>query len=579
MSGFEIAGVVLGSIPLVIAALDCYMRGVGTIQSFRAYKRGLKRLIQALETEHVNLQNVYERLLVGIAPSYHIEAMIEDPFGEQWRETEVLSKLRLRLWRSFKNFEDTVHDMREAVQEMMEKLGIGPDGKVKWIEHTSIKRQYKRVSFILQRSNYDDLLTRIREGVSSLQNMAIMNVNMESHRTLRSRVRLSQLVNATSNSVYRALRSTITCRCQRLHDVGLRLTPPSRTIIPQDEDDDVIKELQFRLIVSHMGPLENPSVSQWSEILLQSTRSQAREQSTPHLATKSSSSKKSVKFSMRSSFSSTSTASRSTQTSAIVQPAMATLSLGSTLMPMDTRTPRQIHDLCETMQTTGKRKSGDSYGYIQDRLSPKPKEYGVYFTDYLGDCESHALVPLKDVLRDQSNGSLSPMLYNDKLRLAWMIACGFLQMQDTPWIPSCPTHDDIYVVQKGGVPQYQNAFVLKHLPDRAGQGSINISTTSSARPTLLSLGIILIELVLGKPLESLQPKDTPASQLSPNYEAANKFLGRVNMLGGPGYFSAVQRCISPMPQSSKKEGDLEFQSNVFARIVVPLEQDFRNSIV
>ncbi|KAF4470143.1 hypothetical protein FALBO_2942 [Fusarium albosuccineum] len=507
------------------------MKGVSTIQSFRVYKHGLKRLIQALGTEYVNLQNVYERLLVGIAPSHRIEAMIDDPFGELWREAQLLGRLRLRLWRSFKNFEDTVHDMREAVQEMMEKLGIGPDGEVEWIEHTSIRRQYKRVSFILQRSNYHDLLTRIREGVSSLQNMAIMNVNMESDRILRSQVRLNQLVNVTSNNIYHALRSTMTCRCQRLHEVGLRLTPPSRTIVPQDSDDDVIKELQFRLIISHMGPLATPSVRQWSEVLLQSARSQVREEPTTPLATKSSSSKKSVKFSVRSSVSST---NEFMQASAIIQPATATFSLGSAAMPVDSGMPQQIRDLCETMQTTEKRRSGDNCGHIQDHMSAKPSEYGVYFMDCLGDCENYVLVPLKDVLRDQSNGTLPPMLYSDKLRLAWVIACSVLQMQETPWIPSCPTHDDFYVVQKGGVPQYQNGFVLKHLPDRGGPGSTSTSTTSSARPTLLSLGIILIELILGQPLESLQPQDTPASQLSPSYEAANKFLGRVNMLGDLG---------------------------------------------
>lgn len=130
MSGFEIAGVVLGSIPLVISALEHYMDGVNTIQSFRSYKRVLRRLILTLQTEHVGLQNVCEKLLVGIAPQTCIEEMIDDPFGELWRENEVFNKLRLRLWRSFKVFDETVRDMREAIQEMMDKLNLGPNGKV-----------------------------------------------------------------------------------------------------------------------------------------------------------------------------------------------------------------------------------------------------------------------------------------------------------------------------------------------------------------------------------------------------------------------------------------------------------------
>lgn len=130
MSGFEVAGIVLGSIPIVVSALQCYMNGLGTLQSFRSYKRILKRLILTLKTEHVNLQNICEKLLTGIAPQTRIEEMIRDPFGDLWREEEIFNKLRLRLWSSLQVFDDRVQDMREAIEEMMEKLNVGTDGNV-----------------------------------------------------------------------------------------------------------------------------------------------------------------------------------------------------------------------------------------------------------------------------------------------------------------------------------------------------------------------------------------------------------------------------------------------------------------
>jgi hypothetical protein len=130
MSGFEVAGIVLGSIPIVVSALQCYMNGLGTLQNFRSYKRTLKSLILTLKTEHVNLQNICEKLLTGIAPQTRIEEMIRDPFGDLWREEEILNKLRLRLWSSLQVFDDRVQDMREAIEEMMEKLNIETNGKV-----------------------------------------------------------------------------------------------------------------------------------------------------------------------------------------------------------------------------------------------------------------------------------------------------------------------------------------------------------------------------------------------------------------------------------------------------------------
>jgi hypothetical protein len=130
MSGFEVAGIVLGSIPIVVSALQYYMNGLGTLKNFRSYKRILKNLILALKTEHANLQNICEKLLIGIAPQTLIEEMIRDPFGDLWKEEEIFNKLRLRLWSSLQVFDDRVQDMREAIEEMMEKLHIGTDGKV-----------------------------------------------------------------------------------------------------------------------------------------------------------------------------------------------------------------------------------------------------------------------------------------------------------------------------------------------------------------------------------------------------------------------------------------------------------------
>lgn len=130
MSGFEIAGVVLGSIPIVVSALEYYIKSLGILQNFHSYKRLLKGLILALKTEHINLQNICEKLLVGIAPQTCIETMIRDPFGKLWSEEGINDKLRLRLWTSLSVFDERVQDMKLAIEEMMGRLDIGPGVEV-----------------------------------------------------------------------------------------------------------------------------------------------------------------------------------------------------------------------------------------------------------------------------------------------------------------------------------------------------------------------------------------------------------------------------------------------------------------
>ncbi|KAF5685236.1 hypothetical protein FCIRC_3539 [Fusarium circinatum] len=482
MSGFEVAGIVLGSIPIVVSALQCYMNGLGTLQNFRSYKRILKSLILTLKTEHVNLQNICEKLLTGIAPQTRIEEMIRDPFGDLWREEEIFNKLRLRLWSSLQVFDDRVQDMREAIEEMMEKLNVGTDGKADCAESSSLRKQFKRATFILQRSNHEEALTRIRDGVSALQRLAVLSTDLELQRKSRSQGRLNKLVNGMLSGIYHALRSTMTCKCSGLHDVGLRLTPPSRTVIPEDDDEDIIKELQFRLAVSYLTGSQVNTSKQWNEILLKS----------------------------------------------------------------------------------GENSKTSMVSFTAQSTSTSRKTVG---------CDEWSLVPLKEVLQDPA------LLYGDKLRLAWMIACGVLQMQGTPWVADIPRSDDIFIAQKGGVPQFRHVFVLRQFPEYP-------RVNAAGSPTnlfMLYLGILLTELILGQSIATLESPQTQT--LEPglprhilDYEAANKLLGRVMMAGGPGYYNAVERCLRSDVQIGTAGGSCCSQGNVISGVLDPLEQDLRRLV-
>ncbi|KAG7285372.1 hypothetical protein NEMBOFW57_009999 [Staphylotrichum longicolle] len=173
MSGFEIAGVVLGSIPLIISALEHYGNGLSTIQRWRRYQRELQSLVRNLQTEQVKLQNVIEKLLVGIASSSEIEALIDDPFGDLWRQETLETKIRFRLWSSSAVFTETVYDILKAIKEMKERIGPQGDGNVSRV---------RRGIFTLRRTRYEDLLSTIRTGVSNLENLTDRNIELEPSR-------------------------------------------------------------------------------------------------------------------------------------------------------------------------------------------------------------------------------------------------------------------------------------------------------------------------------------------------------------------------------------------------------------
>ena len=127
MSGFEVAGIILGSIPLVISTLEHYKNGISMIQRYKRYERELQRLIRNLATEKAKLQNVCEKLLDGIIPPSRIDDMVENPGGDLWVRDDTQKAIRTRLWKSWNVFEETLRDIQTATDEMYEKLGGGSE--------------------------------------------------------------------------------------------------------------------------------------------------------------------------------------------------------------------------------------------------------------------------------------------------------------------------------------------------------------------------------------------------------------------------------------------------------------------
>lgn len=127
MSGFEIAGIILGTIPVAISLAQEYRKA---IHSWRKYDREVKSLILRLKTEGNILETHCEKLLNGIVSHAEIQPMIREPFGPLWKETHINDMARQRLWESYDAFEETVSGMQEAAEELTNKLRVNSSSQV-----------------------------------------------------------------------------------------------------------------------------------------------------------------------------------------------------------------------------------------------------------------------------------------------------------------------------------------------------------------------------------------------------------------------------------------------------------------
>lgn len=484
MSGFEIAGIVLGSIPLVISTLENYGAGLSTLQRFRKYRRELQSLIRNLETERIKLQNVCEKLLIGLVPHSRIEALINNPMGDLWKEEETLHKIQFRLGKGFKMFEATMSDLKTMIDEMTRRIDSQKDGMVSGL---------KRAVFTLSRSQYADLLSEIRDSISNLENLTDRNMELEPARRGRSRGKLFVLLRSMSESLYRALGSSLNCACG--HNIGLGLESRTTEVFPVDDEDRVMSSTTFKIAFSYTEDPKDPTV--WEEIwakpiVLASRATFSAGLPMPSTPSNTRQGKKSVRFA------SSSGGPSSTTTLVQTQSSFTAMSLS-----VPCATPGMGHlSLCQRIKVGGKQTGIGSYGTIRDNLALGVKEYSlspIRFSDYT-DAPCHSVISLREILEQKDDAIHLP--YRDRLHLAVIASSSILQLHGNPWLPDTLTSGDIFFLKKQNYPIYSRPFLMRGNNTSAGKGK-EISPPF-CNPALWSLGVLLIEIILGRTFASFR---------------------------------------------------------------------------
>ena len=126
----EAAGLVLGAFPLVVGALQLYIKGIKAIKKWSKYAKLLGRIVRALITEKGLFENSLLRLLYDCADFIDIEDLLREPAAEMWREESLQDSFRVWLGRSFDNFTGIVDDMTNTFGELSEKLGLDAEYRV-----------------------------------------------------------------------------------------------------------------------------------------------------------------------------------------------------------------------------------------------------------------------------------------------------------------------------------------------------------------------------------------------------------------------------------------------------------------
>lgn len=483
-------------------------------------------------------------------------------------------------------------------------------------------RELKRAAFTFSRSSYNELLTTIKDGVTNLESLTTGNIDHEPKRRVRSHVRFLSVLRGVSASLYRAVSSSLACACK--HRVLMRLSVWPADITPDHAEDDIIHDLKFRLALSSdsvRGPsepqgqlMENLQNMSWEEILLEANTARKRSgQVTADASAVLSRAvsdcspgtvKKRRKVVNFASLRPSSTISTTTRTpgaaatdppTAVVVPGEETListvmskmtiEVASVALSRFGSTLNLCHQLGKVSVSTTQQRV-DCYGIVFDPKPENPQEtrsYTVYPVPDLSPDKSQGckVVSLRDVL--QGKDGLTPLGYRHRLQLAVFIARSILQFYKTPWMPLMPSSQNFFFIQRGSstFSYYDHAFLMAVDDNSTSSEDEAASAIPLIRnPTLMALGVLLVELVTNRTVDSMRrPEEVVGGgkhNLLSDYMTTRRLLKDVHERSS-NFGSAVRRCIDCEFRTAKLDlEDEDFRQEVYSRVVALLEEDLGN---
>ncbi|KAK3714700.1 hypothetical protein LTR37_007680 [Vermiconidia calcicola] len=580
MSGIEVAGLVFGTIPLLISGLEHYAEGLATIKVMFNYPSEFRTLIRRLGIEKDIFENNMESLLGDCVESDVLTELLQQPDGSSWSIPDVDEALRRKLGRSYKVYLETVQGMDESLSMFKERLRLSEDGKGPFHDPKSFREAFKRFRFGLKRSAYMDLVEGIRRDNGALTRLTEQSRALEPARTSRKRRPNFDKIRTNAADLFRMLQKGLSATCKETHQVSLYMGPVkddsvqrSNPMTPENQ------HLSFRIVLHHERAFSPERTPQWTieeaEVRLLDCVLDEHGQQCPMTQSQNgdSNSKRTGRKTVR-----------------FQEPEKVLLPAQSLPHSCNAQQERlnldEIGDLCSSIEQLLAVDCGVCLGYLSDK--PTARRHGLFWPQKpILDRTSIESLSLGAVLTQHSRNQSRKLSVTDSRHLALSLALGMLRLHDTPWLRQRWNHNDIMLFTQNGNILADDPFIstqmssLGLLSNCGAMEDDRCAARSAVRnETLFALGIILIELCMEQSFEHLAaPEDfsLDGTRHAPSdFLTACRLEDQIYDKAGGRYGGAVRRCIHcDFDQRKTSLADDAFRAAVYDNVVTVLEEDVR----
>ncbi|KAK5988293.1 hypothetical protein PT974_12437 [Cladobotryum mycophilum] len=441
--------------------------------------------------------------------------------------------------------------------------------------------------FYTKEKDYEDIVTRIKNGNAILHELAGQNSGLEPNGRRRSQARLIKLIRELSQSIFNALRNATTCRCTNSHKVCLELVHRNMVLVPSDLEDQVAKNVIFHVVLGSNDESTYKTCETADEVIpgrlaswngvhirLEDLAIEPGLASPPSTLATITSPKRVRKVNWFSSV-----VSSTKEESASATQTMIDVSKRLAAVPM--YTPGLVSNLCQVLFRQQKAPARELYGYISDT----DRRFGLYPPQH--NLEVGTTVTLRQVLDGQVS-NYPQFDYPEKLRVALAVATNVLHLYKTPWLARIVTIDDVIFLHDEGHDTHLShssspyrPFITQSLPKRLDTPPAEAQqhrTFGTPRPinlAVLSLGALLIQIIIGRTIDTLEMTgNTDMNSILSMHETGNQFSDKILENGGINYMATVKWCLESVLGIAGLEDD-SFCQNFYVEVVARLEEDVK----
>ncbi|OBT67080.1 hypothetical protein VE03_04481 [Pseudogymnoascus sp. 23342-1-I1] len=566
MSGFEVIGVVLGGLPLILKVATDYKEAFEPITKWRRFRSEFRTFINDVDIQKQLFESSVERLLDHAdLSSEQKHSLLVTVDQDVWRQFNVQEALEQRTGGSCATYLQLLNEIGEDFNKLQVMMSL-KNGSVDWAEEGKDKWHYqrKRISHSFSKKGpalvgsiwdknrkFKDLLETLdRKAVSkqAYQRKTVMNDT--------TWAQIFQCIRHQANSLHLALRNGWKCSCETPHLAALQLQEratgdwSSRFIMTLNTTNSYQKALMSGLkIVATVKQSKNvapstivrPQPVSAKEGYLNKLRAEFDIRPKPLLVSKPSPSilgsaiKRSNKTVKGVVFESTSRVITG-EYSQIISDQRGEKITTTVHMSLSQENPKNAHP-AELTEAPPKQEQpwnhssstlddSEIYTEIKDLCSALGAlEPSVPCLGYLCDDEHRHhqlrlirdgqppsgrqdLITLEELLNHKQKFSLNR---KQRFRLAVILAASILQLQTTPWLTEKLAKKDIYFEYLEGKVLADQPYIYHFFPSTKQPPKASLDdegahthTGFATRTSLINLGILLLELCFNRPIETIE---------------------------------------------------------------------------